>query len=366
MRGGSQRSLLHDFFDALGCSEAVVSDRAFAKARSHLHMPALNWLNDQLIARAESAQLTPRWCGLRVVAGDGSVLMPAVRQCLRTKALAAPDQRLFALYLPGAELTLHAGVHAACESERAMLVEALDKLGPEDVLVLDRGYPASWLINLLHERGIKFVIRCDFNGAGWGVARRFARSNQSEAWVELSRPSAADAQAWQCSKEAPRVRLVRQIAPGGAVRVLLTNLTQAAVACELFGQLYHQRWRIEEAFKRLKSRMKLESVSGLSQQALIIDVAAKVLADNLAALLCHQAELEHDLPASGRKCNRAFAASLCVRALPPILLGFVDMAQALADLLKGLVRATQRVVAGRSHPRKPNRVKPHPVLSYKG
>jgi hypothetical protein len=27
-----------------------------------------------------------------------------------------------------------------------MLVEALDLLGPRDVLVLDRGYPAAWLV----------------------------------------------------------------------------------------------------------------------------------------------------------------------------------------------------------------------------
>ena len=28
--------------------------------------------------------------------------------------------------------------------ERQMLFEALDALGPHDVLVLDRGYPAGW------------------------------------------------------------------------------------------------------------------------------------------------------------------------------------------------------------------------------
>jgi len=30
-----------------------------------------------------------------------------------------------------------------------MLVEALDLLSPDDVLVLDRGYPAAWLVALL-------------------------------------------------------------------------------------------------------------------------------------------------------------------------------------------------------------------------
>ena len=137
-----------------------VSDRAFAQARARLHMPALSWLNEQLLERAERAELMPRWCGFRLVAADASVLMPAVRPCHRTASAASADQRLFALYLPGAELTLHAAVHSGCESERAMLANALDKLGPEDVLLLDRGYPAAWLINLLRERGIRFVMRC--------------------------------------------------------------------------------------------------------------------------------------------------------------------------------------------------------------
>ena len=37
-------------------------------------------------------------------------------------------------------------------------------------------------------------------------------------------------------------------------------------------------------FKRLKHRLNLEHVSGLSQQAVVQDVAAKILTDNLYAL----------------------------------------------------------------------------------
>ncbi len=54
----------------------------------------------------------------------------------------------------------------------------------------------------------------------------------------------------------------------------------------VFGDLYHQRWRIEESYKRLKHRLKIESASGLTQHAILIDVFSKVLADNLNALVC--------------------------------------------------------------------------------
>lgn len=42
-----------------------------------------------------------------------------------------------------------------------MPFEALDKLGPAYllVLVLDRGYPAAWLLACLQQRGIRFCTR---------------------------------------------------------------------------------------------------------------------------------------------------------------------------------------------------------------
>ena len=230
-----------------------MSDRAFAKARAHLYMPALTALSDMLVQRAEQAGLVPRWHGLRVVAADGSVLMPAVRACKRTKSLASADQRLFALYLPAAELTLHASVYDPTGSERQMLVESLDRLGPQDLLVLDRGYPAAWLVALLDERGIRWCMRCD-NDSGWKALRGFARSGADDAWVSLNPPSAEDVQTWGCGRAAPRVRLVRCVSTTGAVRVLATNLDAQGYPAEAFGDLYHQRWRIEEAFKRLKMR----------------------------------------------------------------------------------------------------------------
>ncbi|WP_455289053.1 transposase, partial [Cupriavidus necator] len=62
-----------------------------------------------------------------------------------------------------------------------------------------------------------------------------------------------------------------------------------------FRDLYHQRWRLEEAFKRLKHRMALEHLSDLSQLAARQDFGAKILSDNLHALCCLGAAQEHDV-----------------------------------------------------------------------
>jgi hypothetical protein len=230
--------------------------------------------------------------------------------------------------------------------------------------VLDRGYPAAWLIALLKAMGIRFVMRCD-NSGGWAATKKFVRSGDKEAWVKISAPSADEVDEWKCPAGPASVRLVRQTAPNGQVRVLATNLDEMDFPAALFGDLYHQRWRIEEAFKRLKCRLKLESVSGLSQQALIIDVAAKVLADNITSLLCLAAGVEAEHQEKSRKCNRSYAATLMQRALPRMVLFLGNAAREIARAIKALGAVYQRFVSGRSRPRKPNHVKPHPSVSYK-
>jgi hypothetical protein len=191
------------------------------------------------------------------------------------REIAAPSRDR--LYLPSAEVTLHASIHSAGVSERQMLFEALACLAPDDVLVLDRGYPAAWLVAYLTEHKIRFCMRCDKRN-GWTAMRALICSGQPEALVTLKKPSRRDPADYLCSGAPAQVRLIRLVTPDGVIRVVATNLPAQDFPVTVFGELYHQRWRIQEAFKRLKHRAKLESVSGLSQHALLVDVFAKVLA----------------------------------------------------------------------------------------
>jgi hypothetical protein len=113
-------------------------------------------------------------------------------------------------------------------------------------------------------------MRCDKEVTGWSAVKQFLRSGSQQANVRLSAPSAQDVQDWGCSPAAPEVRLVRNVSANARVRVMATNLDPVDFPWECFGELYHKRWRIEEAFKRLKHHMKLEAASGLSQQAVIV------------------------------------------------------------------------------------------------
>lgn len=104
--------------------------------------------------------------------------------------------------------------------------------------------------------------------------------------VTLNKPNKWDCEDYGSSGVAPQDRLVKCVTPDGLLWVMATNLPVSQVPTTAFCELYHERWRIEEAFKRRKHRCKLESASRLTQHALMVDVHAKVSADNLASLVC--------------------------------------------------------------------------------
>jgi hypothetical protein len=163
------------------------------------------------------------------------------------------------------------------------------------------------------------------------------------------------------------IRLVRHVSSSGRIRVLATPLDQSMASVAELADLYHGRWRIEEAFKRLKHRLGLERVSGLSQHALLVDVATKVLADNLAALLNRSVALPGQADERGvrRKVNRAQAARTLSRCVGHLLLIAGAAVQTARDWALTLGRSPIRHVAEQSQPRKQSKHKPHPSQAYK-
>jgi hypothetical protein len=156
---------------------------------------------------------------------------------------------------------------------------------------------------------------------------------------------------------------VRHVAPNGKARVLMTNLFATARFPDCsFGDPYHKRWRIEEAFKRLKHRLNLEHVSGLSQQAVVLDFAAKIMCNNLQILAALTAHDQADLREVDR-INHAFGHTALKPLMPALLLG-KKVAKRLREVLKLIGKQTFLHRENLSKPRKPKR-KPHKFMAQK-
>jgi hypothetical protein len=340
-----------------------VSEQAFAQARAKLSNTAIPRLNDWVIERAQHYGFVARWQGLRLVAADASTVRFGLRASHVVRA-ALPDQIAFGLFLPGCELMLATSLHSVHENERQMLFEHLDRLCSSDLLLLDRGYPCRWLVAVLNQRDIPFCMRVEKSGtAGFTCVREFLRSGLAEQVITLRAADRRDVLDFACPSGPQTVRLVRHIAPNGQVRVLMTNLLDAThFPASRFADLYHQRWRIEEAFKRLKHRLNLEHVSGLSQLAVEQDVAAKVLCDNLQALATLEAYSNDDLP-DRERINRAYVHTALKPLLPALLLG-KKVARLLRNVLKLIAKRTYTHRQNLSKLRKAG-PKPHKHMTQK-
>lgn len=342
----------------------VVTSSAFSKARSHLVANVFDPLNAELLRLVdEHLPAQPLWQGLRVLAADASkvrltLLDPEGKRCIR-------EATLFGLFRPGIELFDSLILHSSLVGERQMLFERLDRLGSQDMLVLDRGYPGSWLVAVLLQRGIPFCMRCDSSSTFTAITQ-FMRSGQDEAVAILPPPNCQDAVDYECARQPSTVRLIRQVTPEGKVRVLMTSLLDtASYPAPAFADLYHRRWRIEEAFKRLKHRLNLEHTSGLTWLAACQDVGAKMVCDNLNALAAYLATEQFIPPDSLWRVNRTIAFSHLRRLLSRVLAGVVRMSTRLAnELLSEITQNLQKFIPGRSRPR-PIRPKPHKSHAYK-
>jgi hypothetical protein len=235
---------------------------------------------------------------------------------------ASAEQISFGLYLPDAEMMLAASPHSVHEVERQMLLQHLDRVFGGNLLLMERGYPSRWFVAALNAGGVGFCMRVEKAGnAGSPWVSDFLRWDDDERIVTLPSLDRRDAANYECPATAQTVRLGRHIASTGNVRVLMTNLLDPALfPAHEFGDVYHERWRIEESFERLKHCSNLQHLVGLSYQAAIRDFAAEIVCDKLQSLNTETALREAGLPPT-RCIDRTAVHTISKPLLPALLLG---------------------------------------------
>lgn len=350
------------------CADAV------RMARKNLSVSCFVELNEAMLAAVAEVFAPGRWHGLRVVACDSTTLrLPLSCSDTREKfglhTAQAGDPyclaRASGLFAVASGLMLRAVIGPDKAAERDQLVALLSHLATDDLLVLDRGYPAYWLFALLLQRQRHFCMRVE---TSWPIVKNFLRSGQSDAVVTI-RPSSvyrAEFQARGVPLAPFQVRLVRVLLPTGQFEVLVTSLLdQTAFPTVDFPALYHSRWRIEEAFKLLKARVLVEHFSGETPLAIEQDFHAKILTANLCALAAFDARLLlTDGKADCHTVNLTYTLRALRAVLPRMLLGLA-LAEDFGKLLDLIASTLHRKRPGRSRPRKPKIAKPRRYRAYK-
>jgi hypothetical protein len=154
-------------------------------------------------------------------------------------------------------------------NERAAFISILEEnrfLKAGDMFLFDRGYFSTQMVTLLQQHNMNFIFRLKrdaFKGA-----KQFFNSSRNSCKVLIGNQS---------------VVLTKYFIDGKKYMCL----TSKDVEMYKVKDLYKERWRVEEHFKRLKSYLGIEHISATSLHSFLQDVEIRVFLDWLA-LSCNK------------------------------------------------------------------------------
>lgn len=292
---GSYQDQLDRFFKILfrlDVANRVVSKAALTKARMKLKYQAFVELNQQLNAFFEKNFNPKTWFGFRLLIIDGSTIrLPRCEDIAKhfgvwkvRQGRPSPMARISQLYDTLNKITVDALISPKHIGERELAAQHLLNIMPSDLVLLDPGYPAWWLFALITSLDANFCAR--MSCTKWKIVRSFFQSNAKERIIFLPPPitSIKTAQQMGLDLSPLKVRLIR-IENAGKVQVLMTSLTDTKLyPYEVFADLYHKRWPVEEDYKIIKCRIEMENFSGQSALSVYQDFHSKVLLKNLVSV----------------------------------------------------------------------------------
>jgi len=378
---GSYQDELDKFFKTIhrfDVAKRVVSKAALTKARVKIKFEAFVELNMHLINYFEKQFNPTTLLGFRLVAIDGSLTrLPQTQAVAKHFGVwkgrqGAPSAmgRISQFFDVLNKVTIDAIISPKGVGERELAAQHMLKLMPNDLVLLDRGYPAWWLFSLIQSMNANFCAR--ISCTKWKVVRKFFRSGLHEKIIQLPIAATSVAQCKQMGLDMSvlKLRLIR-IENDGKTAVLITSLIDTQqYPIGIFNDLYHCRWPVEEDYKAIKCRMDLENFSGKSALSVYQDFHAKVFAKNLVALMAYPVKDVLDNLADTKmyryqiNFTQALSKSKGVIALL-LYESSKKIRRLIADLQYIFQRTVEPIRPGRKYPRKHKAMPRKFFLQYK-
>ena len=296
LRSSIQNELDH-FFKAINKSDIAqtqVTASAFCQARKKLKHSVFIELSTKAIEFFYYHFSPKTWKGFRLYAIDGStVKVPRVDEVKEyfgawnpARGESCPIARVSQMFDVMNHISVDTCITPKSIGERHLAAQHFKYIGWQDLILLDRGYPAFWLFHLILHKRAQFCARLPVHL--WKVAQRFLASGLCEKMVTVYPPPMAKKMCEKFGLPATplRLRLIRIELDGGDPEVLITSLIdQGTYPLKIFKELYHERWPIEECYKLFKSRIEVENFTGKSVEAVKQDFYARIFMANLTSIL---------------------------------------------------------------------------------
>ena len=365
---GSYQDELDRYFQTIHGFEVakrIVSKVALSKARMKLEYTAFIELNRHLTDYFYRKFKPVTWHGFNLVAVDGTTF-----RLPRIKAIAehfgawnprnggpCPMARGSQLFDPLNKISLDAIISPKEIGERKLAARHFLNLLHQDLVLLDRGYPAYWLFNLILSLDANFCARISCKK--WKIIRKFYFSGKTDAIISLPAPATSVRQCREMGLDtlALKLRLIRVELDTGEAEILVTSLLDPkAYPTDIFMELYHKRWPVEEDYKTMKCWLEVENFSGKSVLSVYQDFHAKVFSKNLTSVLAFPTrEIIEQNSKTCKHCRQINFAQALSKVKNVIVLLFYRMGKSVTKLISALheifIRTTEPIRPGRQFPR---------------
>lgn len=190
------------------------------------------------------------------------------------------------------------------------------------------------------------------------ITRAFFRSGKLEdiVWFQPSPASVQECLKMGLPFKPMRVRLIRVELDNGETEILMTSLLDKnAYSYEIFKELYHKRWPIEEDYKAMKSRIEIENFSGKSVELVYQDFHARVFTANLTAAMVHSAQDVVEQQTQERRYSYQVNLTQALSKMKDTVVLFFNHPNIfglISELLDLFIKTIEPIRLGRKFPRK--------------
>ena len=359
------------FLVAIGHKACSKNTGAYCRARAKIPTAVIRQLATEAAVTAEkNLPEELLWLGRRVKVADGfTVSMPDTiknqeeypQAATQKQGLGFPLARCVALFslATAMALDLEIGPYSGKQTgETALFREMLARLESGDIVLADCYYCSYFMIALLMELKVDFVVRLhQRRTADFGRGKHRGKRDHVVRWTRPPKPQWMDDETYARMPESIEVREVEVRVDKPGFRpdsiVVVTTLVDADVyPADDIRDLFRKRWLVEQDIRALKCNLGIDVLRCQTPEMVRKEIWAAVLAYNLIRQTMLQAALRANLSPRDVSFTHALQTVASSWQLMPVLNPAAQAAQ-IAAALKGL---SQQLVG-----RRPDRIEPRAV-----
>lgn len=286
-----------------------VTGAAFSLARYKIDLSFFKDLNKIVVDFHQQAS-SKRWKGFQLIAGDGStVSLPASRQMKDyfgiystsrsgTKSCLAQIFMLFDVYT---DVVIDGRISKMADSEKTLLKNCLTDLPvTNSIFILDRGFGYFNICKRFLDQKRNFCIRISGSNSAFGKSIAEESSDDFLTYWIPSEKERRTCREHGQNYQPVKLRVSKVKLPSGEIEILVSSLyDMEAYLLNDIKELYRLRWGIEEGFKKLKPKMKLEQFGSRKPEGIFQEFEAHLFMMNMVALMGNAAQ-----EIVKKKCNK--------------------------------------------------------------